>query len=313
MHRVRAAEAALKAALALEPRLTPARIELIRIYARQQRLGELDAQFAALAEHESLDFAYLSFWGMTRNLRWEPESDIAALRQSVDADPDDRASRLALAEGLRRLNRGREAEAVLAPMSADDPDARAVRAALAIDRGDVDEATRLATEGPEGHAGLALLRGQLALTRHEPAAAVVHFRAALAADPDDRRILFSLGTALRLVGHYAESRRRCDAARRFDALAGLAARTLEPTAASDADLHRRLAAACEAVGRRVEAHAWFRLAIGRNPLDAEAQRGLFRLGAGPRAGATGAEDHRSVGSPPQAPSESCIPGATGKP
>ena len=40
-HRARPAEAALRAALALDPRMVAARYELIRLYSRQQRLREL--------------------------------------------------------------------------------------------------------------------------------------------------------------------------------------------------------------------------------------------------------------------------------
>ena len=127
------------------------------------------------------------------------------------------------AEGLERLNKGGEAEAVIGPMSLDDPERQAVRAALAIDRGEVEEAMRLVTDGPKSTPGSPSYADS-ALTHQKPAAAVAHF-GPHSADPDDRRILFSLGTALKLVGQDAEARCRSDAARRFDALAALAAHT----------------------------------------------------------------------------------------
>ncbi|MDR3623180.1 MAG: tetratricopeptide repeat protein [Paludisphaera borealis] len=278
-YRTRDAETSLTAALARDPRLASARLELIRLYARQQRLEELDFQFQSLASQGVLDLAYLSFWGMTRNLHWEPESDVEALRRAVEADPEDRASRLALAEGLRRLGRGAEAAPLLVPLPADDADARAVRAALALDRSDLDEASGLIAEGPEMHAETARLRGLLALSRHDHATAATHFRTALAIKPDDRRTLSSLGTALKLTGQDAEAARYFAEVRRFDLLSALTARLTETAALSDASLLRRLGIANEEVGRLIEAREWYRLAIAQNPLDSESQRALFRLEA----------------------------------
>lgn len=284
--RNRGAEAALKAALAAAPRLAAARLELIRLYARQQRLEELDEQFEALAEQGLLDFTYLGFWGMTRNLKWEPESDVEALRRAVQADPGDRASRLALAEGLRRLGKGALAEPLLIALPTDDADARVLRAALALDRSDVDEASALLAEGDAAHAATARMRGLLAMAQRDHDGAVESLRAALALRPDDRRSLHALGTVLTLLDREAEAAPYLDAARRYDALTALTARLTEAASSTDADLHRRLGAANEAVGRRTEARAWYRLAIGLNPLDSDSQRGLFRLSA--RGGPDGA-------------------------
>jgi hypothetical protein len=51
----------------------------------------------------------------------------------------------------------------------------------------------------------------------------------------------------------------------------------EPTSSTDADLHRKMGAASEAVGRSTEAREWYRLAIALDPLDSESQHGLYRL------------------------------------
>ena len=47
--------------------------------------------------------------------------------------------------------------------------------------------------------------------------------------------------------------------------------------AGDADLMRQIGAACAALGRKEEARAWYKLAIGLDPLDSIAQQALFRL------------------------------------
>ena len=98
---------------------------MIQLYSRQQRFAQLDAQFSALADRDRLDFDYLRFWFMTRGAPWDAKDDVDALRRYVDADAEDRWSRLALAEGLRRLGRVEEAEQLLQPMPDVDPEALA--------------------------------------------------------------------------------------------------------------------------------------------------------------------------------------------
>jgi len=276
-HRARPAEAAFRMSIELDPGQTSARLELVRLYSRQQRLAELDEQFAALAERESLDFGYVRFWFMTRNAPWNVAEDLDPLRQMVEADSEDRWSRLALAQGLRRLGRSDEAEEILEGIPESDPVAYATRAHVAIDRGDLERAQRLLADDRAQGAPILQLRGQLALMHEDGPAAVRWFRQAYAAKPDDRMTLTGLATALRLVGKPADAEPFQAQARRFDEFSQFTSRISAANAATDGDLHRRLGAICEAVGRRSEARAWYRLAIARNPLDAEAQQAIFRL------------------------------------
>ena len=184
--RTRPAEAALRASLDLFPRGVQPRKELVYIYNIQHRQAELDATLAELLELDSLDFAYILHWTKTRNTVWNPNGDLPALEKFVAADAEDRWSRLALAEALRRLDRLDEADRMLAPLPASDPEARVERVQLAMDRGDFAAAEALLAGGPDDHPGLARLRGQLALQRREGEAAARQFRIAVAADPTDR-------------------------------------------------------------------------------------------------------------------------------
>jgi tetratricopeptide (TPR) repeat protein len=276
-HRARPAEAAFRKSIELDPGQASARLELVRLYSRQQRLVELDEQFEALAERESLDYGYVRFWFMTRNAPWNVAEDLDPLRQMVEADPEDRWSRLALAQGLRRLGRADEAEETLGGIPESDPIAHATRAQVAIDRGDLERAQRLLADDRAQGAPIFQLRGQLAVMREDGPAAVRWFRQAYEAKPDDRTTLTGLATALRLAGKPADAEPLQARARRFDEFSPLIGRIGAANAATDGDLHRRLGAICEAVGRRSEARAWYRLAIARDPLDAEAQRAIFRL------------------------------------
>ena len=275
--RARLAEASFREALEIDPGLTDARYELIRIYGRQQRLAALDEQYHALANRDALDFERLNFWVLARNTPWNAAEDIDLLVKWVEADPEDRASRLALAEGNRRLGRTDRAREVLAPLPDSDLDARALRAQLAMDGGDTDGAARLLDLPSAPHAGLARLRGQLALARRDPRAAVRELALAYRLDPGDRPTLVALGSALTSVGASDTARPFFDAMTRFRALDALVLRLATPEAI-DADILERIGSACEAVGRRTEARAWYTLAIARNPLQARAQQGLFRLG-----------------------------------
>jgi tetratricopeptide (TPR) repeat protein len=275
--RARAAEVALKKAIELDPGQAAARLELIQLYSRQQRFAQLDAQFSALADRDRLDFDYLRFWFMTRGAPWDAKDDVDALRRYVDADAEDQWSRVALAEGLRRLGRVEEAEQVLQPMPDVDPEALALRAQLALDRGDIERVERLLAGGSAAHPRLAQLRGQLALKRGDGVSALGHFQAAYTAKQDDCITLTGLATALRQTGQTKAAEPFLAQIRHYNAMPALIDRLIAAKAATDADLQRRLGSLCEAIGRRSEARAWYRLAAANNPLDAEAQQALFRL------------------------------------
>jgi tetratricopeptide (TPR) repeat protein len=275
--RTRAAEAAFLHALRLYPQLVQARRELVYIYGMQLRRAELGAQFRALAELEPLSFQDTFVWCLTRGCTWDPAETVETLGRFVRADPDDRWSRLGLVEALRQLGRFGEAERVLSALPASDPDARAIRVRLALDRGDVAAAETLLAEGPADHPGLALLRGRTALLHHDAPTAVRHLRAAFAGAPDDRDVQFYLGQALRLAGDAEAAEPLLQAARKQDDLAALVGRAGSERARADPKLPLRLGAACEAARRLPEAIAWYELALSRDPLDREARSALSRL------------------------------------
>jgi tetratricopeptide (TPR) repeat protein len=275
--RLRAAESAYLAAVTLKPESVQPRRDLVYIYNLQHRQADLDAQLHALSELETLDFQYLLHWGKTRNVVWNPERDTEALRKCVEADPTDRRSRLALSEGLRRLDRLEEAEASIASLPDSDPDTRAQRAVLMMERGDREAVDKLLAGGGD-HPVLAQLRGQVALTDGDPGAAARHYAIAVAADPTDRSANFGLGSALRAAGNLAEAERYLERVRRYDALTPLISKASTAAGAADPALPAQLAAACEAAGRILEARAWYKLVIGRDPLDPEPQRAFYRLG-----------------------------------
>ncbi|WP_337175572.1 hypothetical protein [Paludisphaera sp.] len=276
-HRLRPAEAHfLKAAEGLPGEPQPHE-ELAYIYNLQHRWADFDRVMLALSDRRALTFERLAHWGKSRHAAWNPREDCEVLAACVAADPDDRASRLVLAEGLYRMNDVRGAEEALAPLPADDIDAVALRASFAVERGDDEEAERLLRDVPPDAAAPAEVRARLALKRGDVEAAVAGFRLALTARPEDRGLLHGLGTALRLAGDPDAAAECFRAAELHDALFPLIARAATTEGTRDPTLPPRLSAACAAAGRLPEALAWARLALADDPLDREAQATAHRL------------------------------------
>ena len=210
---------------------------------------------------------------------WDPNEAQKVLTRFVAGDSTDRWSRLALATSLRLTDRLDEAEKVLLPLPGSDPDALVIRIRIALDRGEIEAAEELVRQGPETHAGLNLLRGELALHGADPRRAAVYFRAVLGSNPDDRDALHGLGTVLRKLGD-REAERYLEIASRQDLLKRTILDSVT-TIRTNPKLFYQLGEMCESVNRREEARTWYQLAIGRDPLDSQAQQALARLGKKP--------------------------------
>ena len=270
--RVRKAEAAFRRALKLKPGLVEAHKELIFILGIQSRRREVDAEFHELARLTPLTHHDLFTWALTHFTGWGP--DISGdLEAFIQADPDDRFSRVALAN-LLIDHPGEEArvERVLQPLPEDDPEAQALRIELRLNHGQVDEALAMLARAPARHPHLARLRGRVALRRGDFAAAIRHFEDALSDEPYDRVSIAELGKALVLQGDRSAAERYLARARQLDEVYNLINRIKKPGSENQPPDLTRLGRACEAAGLADEARGWYMLAIGSNPLDAEAQR-----------------------------------------
>ena len=276
-NRYQAAESAFRKALVIDPRMVPARRELVFIYGMQLRRPELNATFRALSELSPLTYPEVFLWCLSRGVSWEPEEIAETLAKCIEADPNDRWARLGRADALRELSRFDEAESVLAPLPGSDPDARAARVRIALDRGDPSAAEALLESGPSDHLGLALLRGRLALVHNDGKEAVRQFQAAYHQSPNLREAILGLGQAYQMVGDTAAATPLLEEARKHERLGTLVQRAAVEANRSDPALIRDLGDACAAVGRIPEARAWYNLAISRDPLDTQAQQGLARL------------------------------------
>jgi tetratricopeptide (TPR) repeat protein len=282
-HRICLAEAGYRQAIARDPGMIPAHKELIYILGMQLRRREVDAEFQALAHLTPLTHHDLFTWCLPDFAVGGP--DIAEdLDAFIQADPDDRSSRLALATLLvNQPGMADRIERALEPLPRDDPDALAVRVALRLNHGRVDEALAMLRDAPAHNAPLARLRGRVALLRGDPAAAIRHFQDALSDEPYDRVSIAELGKALRLRGDPSAAEGYLARARRLEAVYNLLTRIRQLDRENLPSDLVELGRACEAAGLRDEAQGWYSLAIGRNPLDAAAQWALYhlRLPSGP--------------------------------
>jgi predicted Zn-dependent protease len=276
-YRVRHAEMWLTAATRLDPRLVQAHRELIYIYGTQLRRAELDAAFIALSKLSNLTFDNAFHWSLLQCNSWEPAKMIGPLARYLEADPDDRWSRLALAENYRRMGRSDDALATLAGLSRDESEVIDLLARIELDRHDVDKAERLVATGPPDDPLLARLRGRLALARGDAKSALAHFRIALAGDPLSRETLFGMTAALDLAGDARAAEPYHQAAANLDRLNSLVQRAATRGARDDGSLMRQFGSACAALGLNDLSRAWITLAISADPLDAESQQALYRL------------------------------------
>jgi predicted Zn-dependent protease len=275
--RVRTAEQYLRNAVRLDPKQVSAHRELIYIYGYQLRRRELDAEFRALAGLTELTFDNVFHWCLLRNCTWEPGEAAESLATFVEADPQDRWSRLALAENDRLMGLTDDAEKAISPLPESDTQARAIRVMLALDRHQYDQAQQMLAAGEPLDPTLARLRGKLALARHDGPTAARFFRIAVADEPENRDSLFGLINALSITGDDATAAPLRETAKRLELLNTLIQQAASPHGRNNPRLLQELGAACAALGHNAEARAWYQVAIARDPLDTESQQALFRL------------------------------------
>lgn len=277
-NRFEAAETALQAAIRLDPKQIQARRELIYIYGIELRRDDLDRMFRELSELTQLEGSEVFLWTLSKGLTWDAEENSRTLRKVVDAEPNNRQARLSLGDALYSLNRFDEAEATISSLPEDDAPARALRAQVALARGDVTRAEALLAAGPEDDLGLALLRGKQALAQGDAGEALRHYQVAYRLAPLVREAVFGMGQALRL-NRDPRAAALQDQSRRLDVLQGLISKMATLANRDDQALIRELGDACAGVGRFAEARAWYRLLVVLDPLDTQAQAAINRLRA----------------------------------
>jgi predicted Zn-dependent protease len=242
----------------------------------QRRRRELHEQFAALSRLTPVDFNQMLLWSNSLASSWDPSESAPILDGFVKADPDDYLSRVTLAEALRRLRRIDDAKAVLSSLPAADPEVRAILARIAYSRGDEGEVERLTRDHPDEHPILARMRASLPRSRNDLPGACKLLRAALAADPHNRAVLFQLGDTLIRSGDVEEGRRYVAAAKAHDELYEFIEQA-EQEGRNNVQLLRAIGDASLRLGLRDEARGWYMLALQLDPASGETQKAIYRL------------------------------------
>ncbi len=276
-NRARYADEFLKKAIALDPKLVQARRELVFLYGFQLRRPELMAQFTELSKITALTFDDVFIWCLARGAAWEPSEAAAMLQKFLDADPEDRDSRLALIENRRREQKFDVTADLLSALPTDDRDAMVLKARIALGRNDDEALQQILADGPADDPDLARIRARFAQIARENDEAIRFYRLALAVEPDDRDCLRGLGQCLSTKGETELGEKYLQEAKKYDDLASLVERASPGPGRNDPQLVFDLGNACEAVGRYAEALAWFKLILSRDPLNTQAQTAIYRL------------------------------------
>ena len=268
---LRASEAAFLRSHALDPEIIQVSRELAYLYALERRKKDADVQFRALAERVPPDHVIAFAWCQNFCGIWDPSEPRAPLSEAIAFDPEDRWSRLALASSFQLTTELDQAEATLKPLPDSDPDARAMRAEIAISRGNVEQAEALVKEGPPDHVRLNVIRGQLQAGYHKnPRQAATFFRAAVEKDAEDRDAIHGLGYALDRLGD-PKGKEFIRIASLHDALTRKIKDSVT-TINTNAKIFYQLGDICEGLKRYAEARLWYQLAIRRDPTDSQAQK-----------------------------------------
>jgi len=183
-----AAIAAFRAAIALEPELWEAWLDIGIVELRRARLGEaartLERSLEIYASPEALDAL-----GAVYLRQGKPGRAVALYERALAKQPGDVRIRNALAAALRHADRLDDAEAecrAILGEHAFDPSAYATLGAIMIDRGQLDLAELLLGKGLARHPDHPLLvtnLGLVALRRGDDQTALALFDRAGAADP----------------------------------------------------------------------------------------------------------------------------------
>lgn len=274
--RLRKAEAILKRAAELAPNRPEPHFHLAKLYAIEFRRKEFDDRMRQITACSHLKFLQITFWCQIDSSIWDPPRFFRAWTKALENDPGDRAVRLAYSEGLRRLDDRERALSILEPLGEADPDASALRARIALERGRLDLAEALLQSVPVGHFQGDMTRGRIARIRGRLEDAVRFFRNAYTADPEDRDAITELGLALGAAGKTAESRRLMALSYHCDQIMFML-KDMPIDQDPNSDFLERLGRLCEAAGRRDRALACYRLALDHNPLDRVLQEAIFRV------------------------------------
>lgn len=191
LSRATLAETRLRSLLQGDPGLVPARQLLIRLYLLTMREQPLRTEIAALdtLPEGMIESDNLLLFCIGTRASWLEREPVEWLRRAVTNDPQDGASRAALAAIEIQATRREAARQLLQESAPSDREAwrvQLIRIQDLLDAGKFDEAQQALTQVgilADGEAAVWLARGRLATEKNDPRAAAGFYEHALRIDP----------------------------------------------------------------------------------------------------------------------------------
>ena len=155
-------------------------------------------------------------WGIVKEFDGDPDGARAEFQKTLEIAPDFTVAMNSMGLLLVRENQPQKAMEYYRRAIALDPgyvEARVNYGNLLLSQGDEDDALQQYLEGAgqrPDHVEAQFKAGNMLLTvKHDPAAAIPHYIAAVSADPDRADVRTNLAAALLSIGRIAEAREQC--------------------------------------------------------------------------------------------------------
>ncbi|AGA91774.1 Tfp pilus assembly protein PilF [Thioflavicoccus mobilis 8321] len=196
--------------IALQPAVQAHRLRLARIYAANAQLDAAEKTLRAVIDQSPGDLAPVVTLVRFLDETQDPEAGTAALESLSKAQPGNYPLRFALADRYRALGDSERAETIYRGIVSEQPEgenaarARGRLAALALTRGEAEQAEAIATETLEQdpmNSDALFVRAVLALRDNQPDQAIAALRTLLGQDPASIPALLLLAEANLAAGN----------------------------------------------------------------------------------------------------------------
>ncbi len=282
-HRAAEAEAALREAVAADPRHVDAWRRLVYLFELERRIDEAREALGHLHELTGDPRHLITLVGLTlpASDTSDPKPDLTAFLQAAPEDPI-----LQRARGLALLQDGRPSEALPYLMAArtglgDDPIGRLALSECLLAETQTkaaEEALGPTPERPDHQSRWWFLKGRVADLEGRREDALAHWEKAAVSPSQDREALHQIGQAYHKAGRLEDGRSLLERSEGVRARNVLLIRELDRCLreGKSADSFARVAELCEASGLVDEARAWYRQVVALDPTHGPAQMALAR-------------------------------------
>lgn len=272
LHRAARADDCWSRALKLDPENKEARNRLISLCAIQLRRASWRSLLWELYDRDQAGIDEMIQLMVSDHSYWDLNQALGMLRVYVASDPDDAASRRALATYMLRAGRVQDAEHLLATLWQREPqelETWSILTECQLVNADISRSRDLLAQAPHNAPEdfrYWKLQGTFALLENRFADAVANFRQALVQAPYDLELRQKLSQALRSNGDPDSSQRHSTIAAMLAKIERLC-HTLHNKQPWDVDEVRQMVDLCEQLRLIEEGRGWIRVGLSRDPED----------------------------------------------